>query len=538
VLGATVGLVVSGFEWLAEAALHEVLHLEVWQLAIAPGIGLCLSALILRTLGFGASPSTSDEYVRAYHERNPEIRLREMPGRLLAGVATVGLGGSLGLEGPAIYTGATLGVNVRRFFERWFTRDEAKMLLTAGAAAGVAAIFRTPATGVIFALEVPYYEDVSRKALIPALLSSAASYTVFTVLIDGNPVVPQATGGEDIQTAIIGAVIVGILAGLGARVFANVAKRAKRATQEFSLVRRLAAASVTLGALAVLSTELFHKEALSLGPGVEAMRFAISEEPGITLLFVLLGIRIVATLASIAGGGTGGLFIPLAVNGWLLGAIMGEVMGEDSTSQLFPTLGLAAFLGAGYRAPLASVMFVAESTSVGGFVVPALIAAAAATVVSGGASVAGYQRGVRQGHLERRLGLPLTSALTTDVLTVPSDATVAEFAIMHVLGRRQRVVPVVDDGVYKGMCGLDELGDIERADWDAHLVADIMRRDAPAAEPSWTLRDAVATMEKASLDVLAVTDGSGVFIGVVDSDEVLRLDEILDETGDVGRIGW
>jgi CBS domain-containing protein len=58
-----------------------------------------------------------------------------------------------------------------------------------------------------------------------------------------------------------------------------------------------------------------------------------------------------------------------------------------------------------------------------------------------------------------------------------------------------------------------------------------MAIDLPTALPSWTLRDAVAAMDTAQIDVLAVTDGDGNFIGVVTEDEILKLDEILDETG-------
>ena len=55
---------------------------------------------------------TSDEYVRAFHERNPSIPLREVPGKLAAGITTIGLGGAVGLEGPSIYAGSAFGLSV------------------------------------------------------------------------------------------------------------------------------------------------------------------------------------------------------------------------------------------------------------------------------------------------------------------------------------------------------------------------------------------------------------------------------------------
>ena len=527
-VGALTGLVVAGFEFAAEELLHEVTHLPLAAVIAAPGLGLLVSAAAIHYGTLSQSGSTSDEYVRAYHERNPKIRFRELPAKLVAGAATVGSGGALGLEGPAIYTGANIGLNLSRFLDRWFTRSELKMIMTAGAAAGVAAIFRTPATGVLFAMEVPYQEDVSRRALIPSLLAAASSFMVFSLLLGDDPVVPRAIRSEDPQTAIFGALVTGLLAGLGARYFARLVHLAKRAKEEIPLRNRLAGGVIGLGLLVVISDRLFSAP-LTLGPGLEAMRFTITEGPGLWLLAALVVMRVAATLVTVLAGGVGGMFIPLAAHGWIVGSMIGVAFHEPD-SRLFPTLGLAAFLGAGYRAPLASVMFVAESTSGGLFVVPALIAAAAAMTVAGNSTVAGHQRVTRQGHVERRLDLPLTSVITTDVMTVPSDATASEFAYAHVLGRRQRVVPVVDDGRYRGLCGIDELTTIDREEWETTHVGRFMNRHAPPAAPNWTLRDAVRAMERIDTEVLAVCDSEGSFIGAVRSDEIIRLDEILEET--------
>ncbi len=95
---------------------------------------------------------------------------------------------------------------------------------------------------------------------------------------------------------------------------------------------------------------------------------------------------------TVAGGGVGGLFVPLVVAGALLGRLAVGVVGGGNTT-LFVVIGVAAFLGAGYRVPLAAVMFVAETTGRPGFVVPGLLAAVAAMLVMGRGSVTTYQRG-------------------------------------------------------------------------------------------------------------------------------------------------
>ncbi len=94
----------------------------------------------------------------------------------------------------------------------------------------------------------------------------------------------------------------------------------------------------------------------------------------------------------------GGLFIPLVVAGALVGRAVGGAVDALDTS-LFVVVGMAAFLGAGYRVPLAAVMFVAETTGRPGFVVPGLLAAVAAELVMGRSSITTYQVATAQGYL-------------------------------------------------------------------------------------------------------------------------------------------
>ena len=550
--GVVVAVLIAGFEHVtAEVLLHRLQNRPLWQTAVAPGVGILLASLILRYPGRGESSATSDEFVRAFHDRSPRLPLRDLPSKLLAGVVTIGMGGALGLEGPSIYAGATVGLSMRERFGRWLSRDDVKVLLTAGAAAGVAAVFKAPATGVLFALEAPYRDDVNRRALLPSLLAAATSYVVYINLVGSRAVVPFLNNpanrlGFDqdqlwftaddlagfftgVETAdVFGAILLGVLAGLGGRSMAWLVRWSKARSRQTAFVPRVLAGGVLLAALAFLADTLFGAP-LTIGPGFEAMDWVVGPDHGLGLIALLFGVRLAATLVTLGSGGVGGLFIPLAVQGVILGQLTGQLLGSDRPG-LYPTLGLAAFLGAGYRAPIAAVMFVAE-VSGGSFVVPALVAAAVSQVVAGPSSIAEHQQSVRLGHLERRFTLPVTSALTTDVLTVPPDATAAEFVYLHVLARRERAVAVVDGGTYLGIVSLSEVSGLDRADWDNTPVSEVLRTDLPAVLPSWTLRDAVMAMEETAVDVLAVTDAEQRFIGVLREEDILKLDEILEETG-------
>jgi CBS domain-containing protein len=353
-------------------------------------------------------------------------------------------------------------------------------------------------------------------------------------LVGTEPVVPlleqDSASVLSVQAVdLLGALLLGIGAGLGGRGFAWLVRQSKATSKRLPVARRLLIGGATMGALAVASHEAFG-ESLTLGPGSDAMAWVVHDRT-LQLIALLFVMRVAATAATLIAGGVGGLFIPLAALGVVMGEFVGSALGEDETT-LYPILGLAAFLGAGYRAPIAAVMFVAESTGgVGSFVVPALVAAAVSQIVAGPSSVADHQRQHRLGYLERRFTLPLSSTLTTDVLTVPPDATVSEFVYFHVLARRERVVPVVDGGTYLGMARLDDISELDREHWEETTIRDVMAAELPTARPSWTLRDAVVAMENADVDVLAVTDNDDTFIGIVAEEDIVKLDEILDETG-------
>jgi CIC family chloride channel protein len=525
---------VALFEYVVgEQIFEHLLEQPPWVQAIGPLVGLLLATLLLRWVAGRATPATADEYIRNFHDRHTRLDERPVIGRISASVATLGFGGALGYEGPSIYMGAAIGSALQRRLSQFFSRDDAKVLLVAGAAAGVAAIFKAPATGAVFALEVPYQDDLARRMLIPALTAAAVSYLTFVSINGTSPLLP-VTGAPPFDLRDLGgAAFLGIVCGIGARGLALVLRRAKYlAARAHPILRAVIAGAVLAGLY--FASEALSGEGLTLGPGYRTVQWAIDPDHGLVLIVGMFFLRAAATTATIAGGGVGGLFVPLVIQGALAGRAVGGLF-QAASSSLFPVIGIAAFLGAGYRVPLAAVMFVAETTGRPSFVVPGLIAAVVAQLMMGASSVSPYQVAARGGHLERRFALPISAALRTDALTVPPDTTVAEFFAMHVLGTRQKSVPVVDDGYkYLGMARLDELDQVDQDRWGATTIGSVMRDDLPTGSPSWTLRDAVTAMQAADVDRLAVVDFDGRFVGVVTTGEILKLDEILDQSDSKG----
>jgi CIC family chloride channel protein len=401
ITGAITGIFVRGFDYVVAERSFETLLESDWKWGlIAPPAGLAIAAVILHTIGGGANAGTSDEYIRAFHDPDFPIRWRSLVAKIMAAIATLGSGGAMGLEGPSMYSGSNFGALLQRRLPAPFRGSDYRTLLVAGAAAGVAAIFKAPATGAIFALEVPYRDQIARKMLLPALVASASGYLTFVALSSTQPIFliteVDRTASLFQYTDLFGAVLIGISCAVGARLFAKLIRRAKAFTLKPAAVRIIIAG--TLLSTLHLVTRIVsaadgnpaHGESLSLGSGYHVIGW-LFEEHALWLLTVIFIIRMCSTAATLAGGGVGGVFIPLVVGGAIVGRGVGEVF-HTVDPQLYTLLGMAAFLGAGYRVPLAAIMFVAETTGQPGFIVPALFATVSADLIMGPVSITAYQR--------------------------------------------------------------------------------------------------------------------------------------------------
>ncbi|MBP7928818.1 MAG: chloride channel protein [Acidimicrobiia bacterium] len=524
-VGIIVGLAVAVFDYVtAEVVAEWVDHLPNAARMIAPGFGLLGAMLALRYLGNRASPSNSDVYVQNYHSRAP-FPYKPVPARMLAAALTLGSGVPLGYEGPSVYLGAAIGAKVQDRFHRMFSTRDSKLLMTAGTAAAVAAIFKAPATGALFAIEVPYRDDSSGRSVLPALIAAAASYLTFIALNGSQALLPLFTASSVTTPDLGAAALVGLLSGLGARLFAMTALAAKHTALHIRWRYRVVIASVGIAAIAAISLSLTD-EFLTLGAGYNTIRWATNTDVGVGLVVAIFAFRWSATLLALSGGGVGGVFVSLAALGALLGRSVSGMLNESSTSTLLPLVGMAAFLGAGYRTPIAAVMFVAETTTRADFVVPGIIATALAQLVMGPASIAPDQRSRRAGAVERRLRLPVTAAISRDALTVPSATSIDDYLRDFLPSAGSDVVPVVDDGVYLGVMTPQSLENVDKGMRAVTTVNDTLRVDVTPAALTWNLRKTVQAMERSGLDRIPVVDGER-YVGIIDMRDIVRVSEMM-----------
>lgn len=522
-VGVVTGLLVAGFEAVVrdgafEAVMRRPLRIAMW----IPLAGLAATALVRRLSG--SDGRTTDAYVIAYHQRGGEMRLRDLPATVLASALTLGSGTGMGYEGPAMLIGGTVGSFAERRFTWRFRQDDAKILMVAGAAAGVAAVFKAPLTGMVFALEVPYTQDLARRALLPALIAASTSYLTFVAFLGTAPVLSIGGVSPFELRDLAGAIALGVLSGLLARLgaWAIAAAKGLRAP----IVWRIVGFGLALAGLAVWSDRVFGGP-LTMGSGYGAIEWTRAHEQGVALLALLFAMRFASTWCTVAAGGVGGLFIPLVCQGAVLGGFMQSIVHAQNGA-LLPTVGIAAFLGAGYRTPIAGVAFVAEATGQPGFVVPALLAAAAAQLAIGRWSFTAYQRDQRQVSLTPTDEMSLGDIMSANPDTVRADMPLSE-SVRLMMTTNRRWVPVVDAGAYAGLLSITDAARVPADDW-ANTQTGSLVRTIPAARTTDSVAEAAERIRAGGVGALAVTDGERV-VGVVTIRDIANVERLLELLG-------
>lgn len=526
VMGFAIGAAIAFCKWITiKLLLYNVEATPLWAQMLLPTVGLVAAALI-RRLFKEPNRGTSDAFIKAFHS-NKVLSPRSMLARMFGAIATVGSGGALGFEGPSVLLGSTVGQSLGRRFKNLVGHRSDRSLMIAGAAAGVAAVFKAPATGVLFALEVPYRRDMSRHALIPALVASSTAYLAYVLLLDNTRLIRVGRSELELGHEILGAAILGLGAGFVTRALVTLWTKAKYVPDNVDTRLALPLSGLVLAATIYISHSMVDFP-IGLGPG-ETSTVKVVLDPEVTLLSLaaLFVLRAIATSATLTGGGIGGVFIPLAVQGLLLGRMV-ELLADATRNGMYPVVGLAAVIGAGYRTPLAAVMFVAETTGRAEFVIPALLATAVAQAVMGEKTISGAQISARKGLLERRLTLPVSAVAVTSMGEVRSDDSLLEIIDRYGESPEAPAVPVVDDGQYQGVLVFHDMASALFNDGPDATVASCVRKVA-CIGPEDRAVDAARLMNDSDTAAIAVINTDGSAYGIVSSLSLTGLRELEDD---------
>ncbi|AFG36628.1 chloride channel protein [Spirochaeta africana] len=347
-------------------------ELRPWLLPLLAGAGGLATGLIVYRFAPEAAGHGTDEVIESYHKGDGEVRLRVSVVKTIASAITIGSGGSGGKEGPIAQIGAGFGsfICTRIPTYRRYRRE----IMLAGMAAGIAAIFRAPLAGAIFAAEILHADmEYNGRVLVPAVLASAVSYGVYALYFGFQAVfvVPEFSYQFSLLH-LLPFTLVGVLSALAAFLF----------VRSFYGIRDLFAAvklppwlKPALGGVLTGLIALQFPEAL--GEGSFHLKRIIEGDFVLRGLLLLLVMKTLTTSFSIGSGGSGGVFGPSLFIGAVLGGIFGTVytMLLPATGIpviVFVLLGMVAFFAGAANAPFSTVIIVSEMTRTFSLMVPFL----------------------------------------------------------------------------------------------------------------------------------------------------------------------
>lgn len=369
VIGSLTGLIVGALVDLIEKFILEdvVLGLPGLWFAVPAAFVFVLTRLAMVYVTRTTKPGTADLYPTYHHHDEKRYPLGEVPGRTLASAATVGLGGSQGLESQSVMVGNALGITLRRLTKDSYlgTAEGRKLVLVCGASAGIATVFSSPILGAIYGIEMPFKNQLDARRLIPSMIAAGASFMTAHLIDSARDLFYYVAHPIAIKE-MLGVLIVAILCGLGARAFTWGMHRVKSYKDGPHPWLRATAAGVALALLAAGAWTVTGA-AITAGPGYIASDWMMPLEgagatPALWLVLIALVFRVGSVLVSVGGGGGGGVFTSLATNGLFIGVAVAIVLGLDNVT-LLAAIGACAFLGAGYRIPLAAGGLLVETTA-------------------------------------------------------------------------------------------------------------------------------------------------------------------------------
>ncbi|MGC8644006.1 MAG: chloride channel protein, partial [Isosphaeraceae bacterium] len=373
-----------------EGEPHVVTYPHPWfMVLLVPTLGGLIAGLIVFTWAPEAEGDGTDRMIWAFHKGGGMIRARVPFIKAVASIITIGTGGSAGQEGPISQIGSGFGSYLARVLK--LPPSERRILMLAGAAAGVGAIFRAPLGGAIFAGEVLYSSTAFESAaLLPCLASSIVAYSTFALFITPKPIfrLPDLTFqgladlplyvGLTLICAAFGWLYVLVFYGLRDKLFKPlpIPRYLKPAAGGLLVgIIALAYPQVMTGGYGWVQWGAIGMPPIMTLPGEQSF----VPHMGISLLFTLCVLKIVATGFTLNSGGSGGVFGPSMLIGGMIGGFYGQL-----TNWLFPAahinpaayvlVGMGGFFAGVSKTPLTSIVIVSEMTGSYSLLVPLMLA--------------------------------------------------------------------------------------------------------------------------------------------------------------------
>ena len=425
------------------------------------------------------------------------IKRHNLFSSIVSSALTVGFGGSVGLEGPTVATGAAFGSNLGRVLKLEY--KQILLLLGCACSGAMAAIFKAPIAAVVFVLEVIML-DISLSAIVLLLLSSATASITSYFIFGQNTLytfdIHEKFVIEDVWYYIVLGVVCGFVSVYFTRIYMFL-------TNEFEKISRwkirlLIGVSI-LGVIIFLFPSLY-------GEGYQAINMCLEGDYSylfnntayfglannfiaiVILLMLVILLKAVATTITFGSGGVGGVFAPslfVGANTGLLFAKIANYLRIDISVQNFALVGMAGVISGIIHAPLTAIFLIAEITGGYDLFMPLMIVATisyATTKIFTKNSVYTFQlakRGELITHDRDKstfILMNIDSLIEKDFESVHPDSTLKDLVAAISVSKRN-VFPVLEkDGTMVGIITLNDIRNImfKYELWDSTYVRNIM----------------------------------------------------------------
>ncbi|MBP6872834.1 MAG: chloride channel protein [Bacteroidales bacterium] len=510
-----------------------------------PAIGILLAIFFVKYVIKDHVEHGVPSILYAISRSNGIIRRHNMFSSIVTSALTVGFGGSVGLEGPTLATGAAVGSNLGQYLR--LSYKDLILMMTLACAGAMAAIFKSPIAAIVFAVEVLMI-DLTMASLIPLLIASVTALLTSYFFL-GNAVlypfeVSEAFYYKHIPYYLLLGVFTGFISVYFTRMYIRIEKYFKRISNWWL---RWISGGMILGMLIFFFPALY-------GEGYEAVNTCMKGDYSplfngspfyefqdsiwvVFLLFILvLFFKVVATATTFGAGGVGGIFAPSLFMGVIAGLFFAEMVNYSGLTLLsgsnFAMVGMSGVIAGVLHAPLTGIFLIAEITGGYDLIIPLMLVSTisyATTRMFVSNSVYTYQlaaRGELITHDKDKTAMSLlrvNDLIETDFRTIGPDARLRD--LIQVISESARnIYPVVDENNrFFGFVRLDDVRHImfKQELYDQVIVKDIMVRPDTFVSPDDSMETVVekfAHYDKYNLPVLL----NGIYIGFVSRANVFR----------------
>jgi CIC family chloride channel protein len=351
-----------------------------WLFFLIPVTGGLLSGFIVYRFAPEAAGHGTDAMIDSFHNGGGRVRKRVPLVKAITSLITISSGGSAGIEGPIAQIGSGMGSILTRFFK--MTTRYRRLMLLAGTAAGLGAIFKAPLGGALTSVEILYKEDFESDAIMTSIIASVVAFTTYTAYAGHIPVFGNLPEFEFHNAyELLFYLLLGGLCAPASWFYVKVFYYIHDFFARLKIPNTLkpAIGGLVVGLLFYLRPEIIGGSWEHLVQAMDGTMVAKFGQNTFLVLLLIGFIKILATAFTVGSGGSGGVFGPSLFIGGMLGGAMGyslnywfpEIVTQPGA---FVLVGMGAFFAGAAKAPIASVVMVCELTGTYSLLPPLMFA--------------------------------------------------------------------------------------------------------------------------------------------------------------------